>query len=73
MLVCGLSLFYAGCATSGVGHAEPEGRSRVEFDPVGDLIDDWYDKRAVKQSKRAGYSDEQARQRVFEDNLFNQK
>ena len=71
MMFCGLSLVCAGCAGLGAGGTKSERTSWFEFDPVDDAIDDWYDNRKVKQYKREGYSDEGARQRVFEDNFFN--
>ena len=73
MMMFGLCLFCAGCAGSGGGRTQPQRSSWFEFDPVEDSIDNWYDNRQVKQYKREGYSEEGARQRVFEDNFFNQK
>ena len=70
MMLLGLCLFCTGCAGLGAGRTEPGRKSWFEFDPIGDTIDGWYDSRKVKHYKQEGYTDERARQRVFEDNFF---
>ena len=83
ILLFAVCLLCSGCAFphngGGYGASDHPYIGRVEpkdepfFDPIGCVVDHWSDKQAVKQYKQQGYSDERARQRVFEDDFFNRK
>lgn len=54
-----------------VGRTEP--KDEPFFDPIDMAVDHWSEKRAVKGYQKQGYSEDRARQRVFEDEFFNRK
>ena len=58
-----------------VRHVEPKDEPRFSF--IGlvtdNLVDSWRESRAIKEYRRMGYSEEQARRRAFEDDFFNRR